>query len=579
MPVLLIYILKLSISLAVVYVFYHFALRKLTFYTWNRWYLLGYSLLSFLIAFFNITPLFKSGLLNYNKVPAIDFHSRDISLNKTTTIIQHSWSMSDWCLFIVASGVIVLGLRLLIQYFSFLNIRRRAQLLSKKETRIYHVDIDIIPFSFGNSIFINKHLHSAEDLEEIVRHEFVHVKQRHSIDMLWSELLCIINWYNPFSWLLKRSIRQNLEFIADNKVLEGGMDRKEYQYLLLKVIGNSQFSIASKFNFSSLKKRIAMMNKMKTARIHSIKFLFVLPLVSVLMIAFRQKEHQIKLATMDRRDAARELTLTSVHMSKAVDTIPKTKRSARQSDLDRASDHFLITDKKALVQLRDGKTEEYDLADSVQRQNFEKKYGKIISVDTLKGIQGEIRLYASSSVDEAKAITVVGGSGDTFTVAPTIATVATPVTVPGVNADRKIATTTSVTTKTAITVKGSTTTVVAPRVSSTVSVVDDDAIAISGTGDAIATEDVLVIITRTTSAQQLQDLRKQMKERGYDLSFDKTTYNSKGMLTYISGTIRSDDGHSNFSASDFDKLILATVKEDNKIHFRVDVVDRHKVVI
>jgi beta-lactamase regulating signal transducer with metallopeptidase domain len=81
------------------------------------------------------------------------------------------------------------------------------------------VQADIIPFSFGNSIFINKQLHSLDELREIVRHEFVHVKQKHSMDILWSELLCIACWYNPFSWLLKRSIRQNLEFIADSKVL------------------------------------------------------------------------------------------------------------------------------------------------------------------------------------------------------------------------------------------------------------------------------------------------------------------------------------------------------------------------
>ena len=149
--------------------------------------------------------------------------------------------------------------------------------------------LTLFPFHFGNSIFINKQLHSLDELQEIVRHEFVHVKQKHSIDILWSELLCIVSWYNPFSWLLKRSIRQNLEFIADCKVLESGMNKKEYQYLLLKVIGNNHFSIATKFNFSSLKKRIAMMNKMKTARMHIVKFLFILPLVAVLLIAFRKK--------------------------------------------------------------------------------------------------------------------------------------------------------------------------------------------------------------------------------------------------------------------------------------------------
>jgi hypothetical protein len=222
MPVLFIYILKLSISLAAVYLFYHLVLRKLTFYTWNRWYLLGYSLLSFFIASLNIVSLFEKKLLIYNKViqlvPAINFYD-EISLHdKTITEIgKVHWSNWDLGLLILAAGIVILSIRLFIQYISFLKIRRKAELFSKDETRIYHVNDDIIPFSFGNSIFINRQLHSPGELQEIIRHEFVHVKQKHSIDILWSELLCIINWYNPFAWLLKRSIRQNLEFIFFTK--------------------------------------------------------------------------------------------------------------------------------------------------------------------------------------------------------------------------------------------------------------------------------------------------------------------------------------------------------------------------
>jgi BlaR1 peptidase M56 len=126
-------------------------------------------------------------------------------------------------------------------------------------------------------------------LKEIIRHEFVHVKQKHTIDILFAEFLCIINWYNPFVWLMRKAIRQNLEFIADNNVLQSGFDRKQYQYLLLKVIGVSQFSITQQFNFSSLKKRIAMMNKLKSAKVHLIKFLFALPLTAILLLAFRDK--------------------------------------------------------------------------------------------------------------------------------------------------------------------------------------------------------------------------------------------------------------------------------------------------
>jgi beta-lactamase regulating signal transducer with metallopeptidase domain len=96
-----------------------------------------------------------------------------------------------------------------------------------------------------------------------------------------AEMLCILNWYNPFAWFIRHNIRQNLEFIADDNVVRSGMDIKAYQYHLLKVVGIPQYRIANQFNFSSLKKRIMMMNRAKTAKIHLVKFLFILPLIAV----------------------------------------------------------------------------------------------------------------------------------------------------------------------------------------------------------------------------------------------------------------------------------------------------------
>jgi hypothetical protein len=166
-------------------------------------------------------------------------------------------------------------------------MKRKALLVRTGGLNIYQVNEKIIPFSFGKNIFLNHDLHKGDELSEIILHEFIHVRQLHSIDIIWAEILCLLNWYNPFAWMLKRSIRQNLEFIADQKVLDNGIDRKKYQYLLLKVVGNNQYSIANQFNFSSLKKRIVMMNKIKSARVHMLRFLFLVPLLAVILLSFR----------------------------------------------------------------------------------------------------------------------------------------------------------------------------------------------------------------------------------------------------------------------------------------------------
>lgn len=293
MPVLINYLFKLSVSLAIVFLFYQLVLRRHTFYNWNRWFLLGYSMLSFIISFIDITPALEKnrlegeGMIRF--IPSFRLSAADGDNIATTPMPAgpSAWSLWHWMLLVLLSGALLLLLRLLVRYLSFLTIRRKASLISSAGVKLYQVDGDIIPFSFGNAIFINQQLHSTAELQEIIRHEFVHVRQKHTYDIILAELLCILNWYNPFAWLIRSAIRQNLEFIADHKVLQSGLDRKQYQYLLLKVIGNNHFSIASQFNFSSLKKRIAMMNKMRSAKAHLLKFLFLLPLIAAFLLAFR----------------------------------------------------------------------------------------------------------------------------------------------------------------------------------------------------------------------------------------------------------------------------------------------------
>lgn len=293
MPVIIDYILKLSICLAVVYLFYQLFLRRLTFYNWNRWYFLAYSTLAFIIPLIDIMPELQRKELDQNAfvqlIPSMNFvaPAGSPSILETLTV----W---DWVSVAAVLGSVILMIRFAIMYISFLRIKKRAQLISNDATKIYQLDEDIRPFSFGSAIFINTELHSGEELEEIIRHEFVHVKQKHTIDIVWSEFLCIVLWFNPFVWLLRKAIKQNLEFVADRKVLQNGIDKKEYQYLLLKVMGNKEFAFATHFNFSSLKNRIVMMNRLKSAKLHLTKFLFLLPVVAVLLLSFRKEVMRIE---------------------------------------------------------------------------------------------------------------------------------------------------------------------------------------------------------------------------------------------------------------------------------------------
>ncbi|THU40741.1 hypothetical protein FAM09_01100 [Niastella caeni] len=352
------YILKLTISLSIVYLFYQLFLRRLTFYNWNRWYLLIYSMVCFIIPFVNVFTIIvkqpalrESAFINY--IPAI---------TQMTQPAENELTI-DWMLvtiIIIITGMLLMIVRLLIQYYSLFKMRSKAVLLYDDKVKLYHIDEPVIPFSFGRGIYVNQHQHSEQELKEIIRHEFIHVKQRHSLDIIWSELLCILNWYNPFAWLLRHDIRQNLEFIADQQVLQTGLDRKQYQYLLLKVTGVNSFSIAANFNFSSLKRRIAMMNKTKSARVHLIRFLFMLPLLVVVLLAFRNTTQGHKPVTLQ---------------AAVTDTLPKAPKEPPGWKEINTID---VTDKgKVTIRLKNGKTEKYDLTKPKEKEVFEQKYGPL----------------------------------------------------------------------------------------------------------------------------------------------------------------------------------------------------------
>lgn len=356
MPFLIEYLLKVSIALAVVYLFYQLVLRRLTFYNWNRWYLVGYSLLCFVIPFMNITDfLFRHELEQAQFVQLVPVYNLQLT---SPGFEWNEWTVS---IAIFITGILIMGLRIVLQLFSLKRIKTNATLLNEGEVKLFDVNEHIVPFSFNNGIYINRQLHTEAELQEIIRHEFVHIKQKHSIDILLAELLCMLLWFHPAAWLIRKAIRQNLEFIADEKVLQDGVDKKQYQYLLLKVVGNSNYSIAANFNFSSLKNRIIMMNQIKSARVQIIRFLFVLPLVAVLLLAFREVREKEK-----RNDYAQTTALLN-------DTVPAS--DIKNINVNKNNDQKTIT-----ITLKNGTTETYNLNNEKEKAAFEKKYGKLDKV-------------------------------------------------------------------------------------------------------------------------------------------------------------------------------------------------------
>jgi beta-lactamase regulating signal transducer with metallopeptidase domain len=554
MQLLFLYCLKLSLSLAVVSLFYQLVLRRLTFYKWNRYFLMGYSFLCFIISFIDISPLVERDSWTGSQVAAWIpvVHTVHVT-NNENTFSAITWNHVAGIVLIL--GITIMFTRLLSQLLSLRRLKKRAWMIPGTGPKVYEVSDSIIPFSFGESIYINKSLHSDAELREIMRHEFVHVRQRHSIDIMWSEIICILNWYNPFAWLLKFSIRQNLEFIADSEVLQAGVKKKEYQYLLLKVLGSSQFSIVQNFNLSSLKKRIAMMNKSRSAMPNLVRFLFILPLSVILLLAFRN----IKTNELPSRNVKR---FAGTLATEVTDTIPKSstsssKSTSRGSTGSVTADNFEINDDKAVVHLKNGRTEEYYLNDKAQKEKFEKKYGKIIMY----------RPSASASVEPTISVDGVAPTVSTTTIQRNVnCNVATTVNSnisAVVAANPKIAKAASVSTI----VNGAATTVLVPAAVSAEGspvIVDENVYSIAGN------EEVLFTITKNTTKQQLDDLKNQMKEKGFNLNFTEIKYDNAGKLVSIIGTVESKDASGKFVATAFSKLIVFVINDGDHIYFRID---------
>lgn len=161
-----------------------------------------------------------------------------------------------------------------------------SSLVKMEETSVFQLKTATTPFSFFHWIFINPDLHKQTEIHEIITHELVHTNQRHSLDILFAEILCAFCWFNPSAWQLKGEIHRNLEFIVDQQVVKTGINSQSYQYHLLRLAYHAPKStIVNQFNVSPLKERIMMLNTKQSPKMKLITYTLVLPLLLLFVIA------------------------------------------------------------------------------------------------------------------------------------------------------------------------------------------------------------------------------------------------------------------------------------------------------
>ncbi|GGH05148.1 TonB family protein [Sphingobacterium alkalisoli] len=260
----MVYLILVNVSLIVCYTLYSLFFKKLTFFQWNRYYLLGALIISLLIPVGLFVDISSNSVLE-QALPTIDLHTMmDVDIIAFGTQ-ESQYYLIDFLTPLYGVGVLVFGLSLLYRLY-------RLRLIMESEH-------DWLSFSFFNKIFLGRHL---TDNETILSHELVHVKQGHTYDIILVELVRLFNWFNPVLYFYHKELKFQHECIADEICSE---DKVAYAELLVAHAMNvDQLHLTNEFsNHSFLKKRIMMLFKNKSQTKHKYLYLSVLPLVLVVV--------------------------------------------------------------------------------------------------------------------------------------------------------------------------------------------------------------------------------------------------------------------------------------------------------
>lgn len=294
---MLIYLLKANLLLAALYALYRLLLHRDTFFAWRRATLLT------IVAVSLLAPLpalqgWTEGVLPGQVAQGITAEAWLPEFIITPQGAEAGGNDSPVLTYLAvayAAGVLLLAGRMLVQLLAIVRLSRRCPATTIGGTRVRLLPRGEAPFSFFRLIFVCPEAHSPQELDEILAHEQTHARQVHSADVLVAELACALCWFNPAAWLLRRDVRNNLEYLADHHVLASGFDARAYQYHLLGLAyPKAAATIYNNFNVLPLKERIKMMNKRKTRNIGRLKYLLFLPVATLLAAACsgNQKQEQ-----------------------------------------------------------------------------------------------------------------------------------------------------------------------------------------------------------------------------------------------------------------------------------------------
>ena len=309
------YLVQSSICLVALYLVYWLFLRKDTFFAINRIYLL------LAIIFSLIAPLFSFHFAPTGTMAPVMIFLEPVLITpeKIESLASSHLSWMEAIGVIYLTGVIIFTLRFLIQLIQLSVVVRRNGIIHREGMKLVFVDKGYSPFSFFNMIFIKKELSEDKQLKAILQHEQVHIRQFHTFDLILTEILTIIQWFNPVVWILQRSVKSLHEYLADEGVINEGAEKINYQQLIFnQTLGKQINNLTNNFNVSLIKKRMIMMTKSRSKTVARMKFIFVIPAL-LLTLVFFSSATSIYLTSKDKPEQTTTIVTDHNLSAKVVD--------------------------------------------------------------------------------------------------------------------------------------------------------------------------------------------------------------------------------------------------------------------
>lgn len=275
-----IFFLKCVASSGVMFGYYWFALRNKTFHQYNRFYLLATLIISIALPFFDLH--FFS--FQQEVIPNLStFSNTPISI--TTSQLPGSFNWSYILAGVSISITVAMFLMLLKKISWVYRLKYQHRVIKMQGYDLIETNVKQAPFSFLNNLFWRSDISRHEkNGKKIFKHEITHIKEKHTYDKLFSQLVLCFVWINPFYWFIQKELNIIHEFIADSKSIQQG-DTQSFAEMLLRSHNEGRYLNPSHSFFnSSIKRRIIMLTTSKNTTYSYLRRLCALPVL--LLVTF-----------------------------------------------------------------------------------------------------------------------------------------------------------------------------------------------------------------------------------------------------------------------------------------------------